>query len=98
MEGVWPETTEWRTEADNPSIGLAIADLAGSQHAIVTLVQLVQLDLARSSVRSRVAAGQLHRMYRGVYAVGHRIVPREGHWLAAVLACGEGAVLSHRDL
>ena len=97
MEGVCPETTKCRTGEDSPPIGLAIADLASSHHAIVTLAELVQLGLAPSSVRSRVAAGHLHRMYRGVFAVGHRVVPREGHWLAAVLACGEGAVLSHRS-
>lgn len=97
MEGVCPETTKWPTQADRPPLGVAIANLARTQHGIVTLPQLVELGLAPSSVRSRVATGQLHRMYRGVYAVGHRILPREGHWLAAVLACGEGAVLSHRS-
>lgn len=36
-------------------------------------------------------------LHRGVYAVGHRRLTQEGVWLAAVLACGDGAVLSHRD-
>lgn len=97
MPGVCPETTKYWTEEDRPPPGRAIAELAGSQHGIVTLAQLAELGLAPSSVRSRVAAGQLHRMHRGVYAVGHRIVNRYGHWLAAVLACGVGAVLSHRS-
>jgi very-short-patch-repair endonuclease len=39
----------------------------------------------------------LHRIHRGVYAVGHRRLSDEGKWMAAVLACGEGAVLSHRS-
>jgi hypothetical protein len=39
----------------------------------------------------------LHPLYRGVYAAGHSIVSLEGRWIAAVLACGEGAALSHRD-
>ena len=43
----------------------------------------------------RVARGQLHRLHRGVYAVGHPNVPLQGRFLAAVKACGEGAVLSH---
>jgi predicted transcriptional regulator of viral defense system len=41
--------------------------------------------------------GRLRRLHRGVYAVGHRVLGREGRRLAAVLACGEGAVLSHRS-
>ena len=45
----------------------------------------------------RVAAGWLHRLHRGVYAVGHRRLARKGHWMGAVLACGHGAVLSHRS-
>ncbi len=48
-------------------------------------------------VKSRVANGQLIRLHRGVYAVGHRQLRREGWWLAAVLAAGPGALLSHRD-
>jgi hypothetical protein len=41
------------------------------------------------------ADGLLHRLHRGVYAVGHRSVSPEGRWMAAVLACGGGAVLGH---
>ena len=48
-------------------------------------------------VDSRVASGQLIRLHRGVYAVGHARLRREGHWMAAVLAVGSGALLSHRD-
>lgn len=48
-------------------------------------------------LKVRVASGHLVRLHRGVYAVGHRHLRREGHWLAAVLAVGPGAVLSHRD-
>jgi predicted transcriptional regulator of viral defense system len=44
-----------------------------------------------------VRAGRLHRLYRGVYAVGHAHLGLAGRRLAAVLACGEGAVLSHRS-
>jgi hypothetical protein len=42
-----------------------------------------------------VRAGRLYRIHRGVYAVGHQRLSREGRWMAAVLACGDGAVLSH---
>jgi hypothetical protein len=44
-----------------------------------------------------VASGRLHRLHRGVYSVGHTIVDWRGRYLAAVLACGRGAVLSHRS-
>ncbi len=48
-------------------------------------------------LRDRVARGQLLRLHRGVYAVGHDRLRREGWWMAAVLAAGPGALLSHRD-
>jgi hypothetical protein len=44
-----------------------------------------------------VASGRLHRVHRGVYAVGHTIIDWRGRFLAAVLACGPGALLSHRS-
>ena len=47
-------------------------------------------------VQDRVAGSQLHRLHRGVYAVGHRKLTLKGIWMAAVLACGPGAGLSHR--
>lgn len=64
---------------------------------MVSLRQLRELGLAASTVRGRVAAGRLHRLHRGVFAVGRREVSRRGRWLAAVLACGAGALLSHRS-
>jgi very-short-patch-repair endonuclease len=74
---------------------LDIAELARSQHGIVTRAQLAALDVSSDAVDHRLRAGRLHLVHRGVYAVGHRVLPREGRWLAAVLACGESAVLSH---
>ena len=59
--------------------------------------QLIALGLTRDQIDGRLGAGRLHSLHRGVYAVGHRVVERRGHWLAAVLACGPGAVLSHRS-
>jgi very-short-patch-repair endonuclease len=38
----------------------------------------------------------LHRIHRGVYAVGHRKLTLKGVWMSAVLACGDNALLSHR--
>lgn len=76
-------------------IGHAVARLAERQHGVVSLLQLLELGLSEDMVARWVAAGRLHRLYQGVYAVGHRTLTREGRWLAAVLASGAGAVLSH---
>jgi Transcriptional regulator, AbiEi antitoxin/Protein of unknown function (DUF559) len=61
----------------------------------VTIEQLREAGLDEAAVWRRVAAGRLHRLHRGVYAVGHRSLSWRGRWLAAVLAVGDGAVLSH---
>jgi hypothetical protein len=74
-----------------------IVALAARQHGVVGLWQLVELGLSAAGVRTRVAAGRLHRIHQGVYAVGRPDVTIKGRWMAAVLACGEGAVLSHRS-
>jgi very-short-patch-repair endonuclease len=57
----------------------------------------VALGLGEGAIAWRIQAGRLHRIHRGVYAVGHAVLPRYGQLMAAVLACGEGAVLSHRS-
>jgi predicted transcriptional regulator of viral defense system len=74
-----------------------IADLADSQHGVVTLAQLVSHGLGVGTIDKRVESGRLHRIQQGVYAVGRRSLTREGQFMAAVLACGEGAALSHRS-
>jgi hypothetical protein len=73
----------------------ALAELADRQWGVVSVRQLAALGLARSAVTRRVQAGRLHRIHHGVYAVGHRALRVEGRRLAAVLACGPGAVLSY---
>src|SRR4051794_4030013 len=75
----------------------AIAWLATRQHGVVGMWQLHDLGLSTDAAAKRVAAGRLHRMYRGVYAVGHPVLKTEGHLMAAVLAGGPRAVLSHVD-
>ncbi len=74
-----------------------IAALADRQHGVVALRQLEALGLSGRSVKHRVSTGRLHRVHRGVYAVGRAALTRKGHWMAAVLACGPGALLSHRS-
>jgi hypothetical protein len=71
--------------------------LAARQYGVVTAAQLAGLGIRRGAVRRRVAAGRLHPLQRGVFAVGHRAVGVNGRRLAAVLAAGPGALLSHRS-
>ncbi|MEN3283745.1 MAG: hypothetical protein V7607_4885 [Solirubrobacteraceae bacterium] len=73
-----------------------VAEVAGKQWGVVSVSQLLAAGLTRAGVVRRVRAGRLHHIHRGVYGVGHvRVLRREGRRMAAVLACGEGAVLSH---
>jgi predicted transcriptional regulator of viral defense system len=78
-------------------VDLLIAEMAARQHGVVTVAQLLAVGLTTKMIEWRVAVGHLHRLHHGVHAVGHVSVTREGRWLAAVFACGEGAVLSHRS-
>jgi Protein of unknown function (DUF559)/AbiEi antitoxin C-terminal domain len=55
------------------------------------------LGFSRGAIAHRIADGRLHPVMRGVYAVGWPGLDRERRWMAAVLACGEGAALSHRS-
>jgi Transcriptional regulator, AbiEi antitoxin/Protein of unknown function (DUF559) len=64
---------------------------------MVTRRQLAAIGISRSALSRRIEAGRLERVHRGVYAVGHRQRTREASWIAAVMACGRGAVLSHLD-
>ncbi len=73
----------------------SILALARGQHGVVAGNQLRALGVTRHAVQSRVAAGWLARLHRGVYAVGGRELSWRGRWMAAVLACGDGALLSH---
>jgi very-short-patch-repair endonuclease/predicted transcriptional regulator of viral defense system len=72
-----------------------VVQLAEGQHGVLAHGQLLALGLAATAVGSLVRRGVLRRLHRGVYALGHRALRPEGRWLAAVLACREGAVLSH---
>jgi hypothetical protein len=72
-----------------------IAVLAGRQHGNITRRQLFDCGLGSTAVRYRVRNGRLHPVFAGVYAVGHRPPSPLARAAAAVLACGDGAVLSH---
>jgi very-short-patch-repair endonuclease len=69
--------------------------LARRQHWVVARRQLLELGFSRRWIQHRIAVGRLHPLHRGVYAVGRPHVTPYGRWMAAVLACGPEAVLSH---
>jgi len=72
-----------------------IAELARGQHGVVSRSQLLDLGLGEDAISHRLAVGRLHLVHPGVYAVGYQPIPRQGRWMAAVLASGPEAVLSH---
>ena len=76
-------------------IDKAIAALALRQHGYVRRCQLLQLGLTARAIEYRVEVGQLIPVHAGVYAVGHLPLSYEARAHAAVLACGDGAILSH---
>jgi hypothetical protein len=78
-----------------PSRNGEIRALAARQRDLVTRDQLSSLGLGPAAVARRVADGSLRRVFRAVYTVAQAPLSREAMWLAAVLACGEGAAISH---
>src|SRR4051794_32027991 len=70
------------------------ARLAGRQHGAISHAQLLGAGFSPSMVKRWAANGLLHREFRGVYRLGHRSPSWEARYMAAVLACGPGAVLS----
>jgi predicted transcriptional regulator of viral defense system len=80
-----------------PRVDERIVTLAAGQHGVVSRGQLLDARIAPSTIEVRVRTGELVRLHRGVYAVGHAHLRPNGYRLAAVLAVGDQAVLSHRD-
>lgn len=76
-------------------IDAALARLAARQHGVVHVRQLYALGMSRADVRYRLRIGRLHRLHRGVYAVGHLHLTDRSTFIAAVFAGGDDAVLSH---
>jgi len=74
-----------------------VARIAARQHGVITFGQLLGAGLSKGGVLRRERRGWLHRIHRGVYAVGHPSIGAEGRYMAAVLACGRGTTLSHRS-
>ncbi len=72
-----------------------LADLAELQHGVVSTRQMEALGYSRDAVSYGARSGRLHRLHRGVYAVGHMSLTWEGYCHAAVLACEPNALASH---
>jgi very-short-patch-repair endonuclease len=84
-----PTSQKWRDrEAE-------ITRIARAQHDQITIRQLLETGLSDNAIRNRVRTGRLHRAHRGVYSLGHPPASALEHWMAAVLACGKDAALSH---
>lgn len=69
--------------------------LVRQQHGVISREQLLGLGFTPDAIKHRLAIGRLHGVRRGVYSVGRPELNHYGRWMAAVLACGESAVLSH---
>lgn len=74
-----------------------MSDLARRQHGVVARRQLLAIGLSRRAIDGRLRRGQLHEVHRGVFVFGSRRISRKGRWMAAVLAAGDGAMLSHHS-
>jgi predicted transcriptional regulator of viral defense system len=72
-----------------------IAHIAARQHGVVTRAQLLSIGVTRGGIDKRLRRGALHAVHRGVYAVRHPALARRGDYMAAVIALGPGAALSH---
>jgi very-short-patch-repair endonuclease len=71
--------------------------LVGRQHGIITRRQLLELGFSSRAIEHRVARGRLRVLWRGVYLTAPRPLTHQALWMAAAMACGPGALLSHRS-
>jgi very-short-patch-repair endonuclease len=67
------------------------------QHWVITRLQLLARGFTRHEIDERIRRGRLHPVHAGVFAVGRPDLSREGAFMAAALACGDGAALSHQS-
>jgi len=93
--GLWTSWVSMDTRTAHKS-GETVWSMAAQQHGVVSRRQLIALGWHPEAIKHRVRKGRLHRIRRGVYAVGRPNLSQRGHWMAAVLACGPDALLSHR--
>jgi hypothetical protein len=77
---------------------LRVVEVARGQHGVVSLAEIEAMGLSARVAQNWAASGRLHRIHQGVYSITPReLLSRRGHYMAAVLACGGDAVLSHRS-
>jgi very-short-patch-repair endonuclease len=86
-----------RGKSHTHDVDAAIVALAERQHGVVARWQLLGLGIGRGAIDRRIERVGLHPLHRGVFAVGHRVLSQRGRWMAATLACGPKAVLSHQS-
>lgn len=92
----WIETTRSLTNRlSGAEATRLIATLASMQYGVVAHWQLIDLGLGRRLIHTRQVQGELIPLYRGVYAVGHEALSRNGEIMAAALAAGRSAIISH---
>ena len=90
-------TTPRRELSAATARSLAVAAQAARQHGVLSRAQLAACGVGPDSIARWARNGRLHIVHRGVYALGHVASSTESRAMAAVLACGPGAVLSHRS-
>lgn len=83
--------------ADCNSADRVIAAIAAQQHGVVSRMQLLARGVTKRQIQLRLHNARLHELHRGVYLVGHNVPTQHGRDMAALLACGNRAVLSHRS-
>jgi predicted transcriptional regulator of viral defense system len=93
-----PKTSPYqRFSAHQHEVELEIGQIAVSQNGVVGLEQLEGLGLSERAIHQREEAGRLHRIHQRVYSLTPQVMTERGKFMAAVLACGASAVLSHRS-
>jgi len=79
------------------AVGHRLTKIADSQHGVVTRQQMRDLGMRDGAIDHAIRIGRLHRVFRSVYALGRFQISERGRLKAAALACGKGAVVSHRS-
>ena len=95
MPAEWSLRSEIENLVTTHGAEVALAELATAQHGQVATGQLKLLGITKSAIAGRRETGRLHQVHQTVWSVGHRHITREGRWMAAVLAAGPDASLSH---
>lgn len=95
MAGKRLQRRSWGADGSRPRA--EVWAIAARQHAVITRSQLLALGFSSRAIEHRLATGRLHRVHRGLYALGRPQLTQHGRWMAAALSCGPMARLSHRS-